>query len=312
MELTIFSGSAHPRLAEGIARELGLELGERELGRFPDGELRVEIGGSVRGHDVYLLQPTFPAPETAILELLLLADACRRAGAARVTAVVPYFAYARQDRRSRGREPVGARLVADLLATAEIDHAVVVDVHTPAVEGFFSIPLEHLTAVPLLAEALRPRLAPDSVIVAPDLGAAKLASRYARRLGLPVAIVHKTRVSGSEVSVRSLTGEVRGRAPVLVDDMISTGATLAAAVDSLLEQGCRPEVTVAVSHALLVGPAAERLTALPIREILATDTVATPDDTGLPTTTASVAPLLADSIRRLHGGHSMEGLIVHV
>jgi ribose-phosphate pyrophosphokinase len=193
MNLTILSGSANQPLATRVAERLG--PWPCLIERFPDGELHVAVQASVRGRDVYLLQPTGPPVHDHLLELLLLADACRRAGAARLTAVVPYVGYARQDRRAGGREAVGARLVATLIGASGLQRVVAVDLHSPALEGVFDVPLEHLSAVPLLAEAVRPALADDAVVVAPDLGAAKRAERYAGRLGRPVAIVHKARLS---------------------------------------------------------------------------------------------------------------------
>jgi ribose-phosphate pyrophosphokinase len=273
MSLGLFSGTANLPLSEAISAELRVPLGRRELARFPDGEIHVELHDSVRGQDVYLIQPTGPPVAEHLLELLLLADASRRAGSERLTAVIPYFGYARQDRRAHGREPVGARLVADLLRASGVDRVVGVDMHTRALEGFFSIPLEHLSAVSLLAEAARAYVGANSVVVAPDLGATKLAERYATILGLPVAIVHKTRLSGHEVSVRTITGEVRDLAPLLVDDIISTGGTIAAAVDALLAAGCVPDVTVLASHALLVGSAVDRLAGVAARRLITTDSL---------------------------------------
>jgi ribose-phosphate pyrophosphokinase len=272
--------------------------------------MHIEVRTSVRGCDVYLLQAIGPPAEEHLLQLLLLADACRRAGAARLTAVVPYLAYARQDRRATGREPVGARLVGDLLAACGLRRVVAVDLHSTALEGVFGIPLEHLTAVPAIAAALRPHLLPEGVIVAPDLGATKLAERYARLLGLPVALVHKRRVSGEQVTVRAVTGEVRGLAPLLVDDMITTGGTVEAAVGALLQAGCRPEVTLAASHGLFVGTAAQRLGALPVRRLLTTDSVAAPAGAP-PHERVGLAPLLADVISRLHGDRSLNDLLIH-
>ena len=311
MKRTLLTGSASFSLAHAIATELGTSLGTCDLQRFPDGELHVEIHDTVRGHDVYLIQSTSPPVQEHLLELLLLADAARRAGAARLTAVMPYFAYARHDRRARGREPVGARLIADLLHASGLERVVAVDLHTTALEGFFSVPLEHLTAVPLLAEAARPSLAEDQVIVAPDLGAVKLAERYAKLLQLPIVVVHKVRVSGEEVRTLGLIGEVQGRAPLIIDDMVSTGGTIEAAVKALLQAGCRPEITLATSHPLFVGFAAERLRALPIQRCLVTDSVAGPRSHLLPIEVASLAPLLADTIRRLHADETLTDLIAH-
>jgi ribose-phosphate pyrophosphokinase len=311
MALTLFAGSANPSLAEAVAARLGADLGSCAVQRFPDGELHVEVHDSVRGHDVYLIQPVSPPPQEHLLELLLLADACRRAGAAHLTAVVPYLAYARQDRRASGREPVGARLIADLMKAGGLQRVLAVDLHTPALEGFFDVPLEHLSAVPLLAEAVRPWASANDVIVAPDFGAVKLAERYARLLHLPVAIVHKARLSGEEVKALGITGDVRGRAPLIVDDMISTGGTIEAANRALLAADCLPEISLVVSHALLVGSAAERLRDLPLRRCLLTDSVAGATSHLLPLEVVGLGPLLADAIERLHGDRSLSDLIVH-
>ncbi len=309
MGLTLLAGSANLPLARAIARDLGLPLGDRVLDRFPDGELDIRIGRSVRGEDVYIVQPTSPPIEQHLLELLFLSDACRRAGAGRITAIVPYFGYARQDRRARGREPLGARLVADLMKASGIDRVVALDLHTAAIEGCFGSPLEHLSAVPLLADIVRSWTGVGAVIVSPDLGAVKLAERYARILSLPVAIAHKTRVSGSEVSVRSIVGDVGGRAPIVVDDMISTGGTVEAAVKALLDAGCLPDVAVVATHALLVGQAADRLADLPIRRFVSTDSVQAATSAPLHRETVSLVPLLADAIRRLHVNESLADLL---
>ncbi|MDY7224914.1 ribose-phosphate diphosphokinase [Hyalangium rubrum] len=302
MRVTLMSGSSHPALGEAVAKVLGLELGRCVVDRFPDGEHHVEVAEEVRGCDVYLLQPLGPPVDSHLMELLLLVDACRRRGAARVTAVVPYLAYARHDRRETGREPLGARLVADMIRAAGVDRLISVDLHSPAVEGCFNIPVEHLSAMPLLAEHLRGTAAPRSVIVSPDLGAVKRAERYAAHLKLPVAVVHKRRMSGSEVQAHNITGEVKGCAPILVDDMISTAGTIEAAVQALLEAGCAPDVTVVASHALLVGPAIERLQRLSLRRLLTTDSVPRPERLPVPVEVVSIAPLLARAIESLHSG----------
>jgi ribose-phosphate pyrophosphokinase len=311
MPLTMFTGSAHVPLATMVAAQLGVPLGRRLLHRFPDGELHVELQESVRGHDVYLLQPTSPPVEVHLLELLLLADASRRAGAAQLTAVVPYFGYARQDRRASGREAVGARLLADLLAASGLQRLVAVDLHSAALEGMFTIPVEHLSAVPLLVEAVRSLLAPNTVVVAPDLGAVKLAERVARSLHLPMALVDKERLTGEEVRVRRVVGRVEGCPVLVVDDMISTGGTVQAAIQALLAAGSAPEVTVVASHALLVGPAVERLRALPVRRLVVTDSVETLAPLPCPGPSVSLAPLLAEAIRRLHHQQSLGDLLLH-
>lgn len=311
MTLTLFTGTANPALAATIAERLASHVGESTVECFPDGELHVAVHESVRGHDVYLVQPTAPPVERHLLELLLLADACRRAGAARITAVVPYFGYARQDRRASGREAVGARLVADLFGTRGFARVVALDLHAPALEGFFSTPLEHLSAVPVLVNALQDERSANGVVVAPDMGAAKLAERYAKALHLPVAVVMKVRLSGSEVDVRGLTGDVRNRTPLIVDDMISTGATVAAAVGALLAAECDPDVTVVVTHGLFVGPALGRLAALRLRRLVVTDSVAVPDPQPIPLHIVGVGPLLAEAISRLHHDRSLGDLLVH-
>jgi ribose-phosphate pyrophosphokinase len=310
---TLVAGSANEPLAATVAQRLGWTLGAVSLHRFPDGELHVAVRDSLRGQDVYLLQPTGPPVETHLLELLFMADACRRAGASRVTAVMSYFGYARQDRRAGGREPVGARVIANLLQAADITRVVAVDLHTPALEGFFSMPLEHVTAVPLLAEAVAAKLGSGPyVVVAPDLGAARLADRYARALDLPVAMVHKIRITGEQVEVRGITGSVTDRVPIIVDDMISTGATIVAAIAALRAAGCRPEFTVIATHGLLVKDAAHRLAAEQLRSIILTDSLASATATrGLPLDVVSIAPLVADAIARLHEHRSLADLLVH-
>lgn len=302
MRPTLIAGTANERLSANIADELGTRLCERAIQRFPDGELHVQIGESVRGHDVYVVQPTSHDVDARLVELLFLADACRRAGAARLTAVVPYFGYARQDRRARGREAVGAAVAASLIEAAGFSRILIIDLHAPAIEGFFRIPVEHLSAVPLLAAALKPT--PDSVVVAPDLGAAKLAERYGAILRLPVVVLHKTRTTGSDVSLRGIIGDVADRAPIIIDDMITTGGTIEAAARGLLAARCQPHVSVAVSHGLFVGPAIARLHALPIRQLTATDSVEPPH---LPAhfQVVPLAPLLADAITRLNRDRSL-------
>jgi ribose-phosphate pyrophosphokinase len=290
--IALFSGRGHPALAAAVAAELGVEPGRCIAENFPDDEFRIEILEDVENRQVFILQPTGPPAAEHFLELMLMADACRRAGAVRVIAVVPYFGYARQDRRARGGEPVGARLMAELMES-RIDRIVTVDLHSPSVEGFFRIPVEHLSGVPLLVEALRRDLPPSPVLVAPDLGAVKMVRRYAELLDLPVAYVHKTRVSGTEVRVREIIGEIRGRSPVLVDDMISTGGTLISAVQAVLDKGCLPRVIVAATHGLLVGDAAERFASLPVSEMILTDSLPGSNFGTLPVRVVSLRKTLA-------------------
>jgi ribose-phosphate pyrophosphokinase len=310
MSLKILAGSANLALAQKIATKLEGQLAQRILERFPDGELHIEIQESVRGHDVYLNQPTCPPVDEHLFELLLMADACRRAGAVHLTAVIPYFGYARQDRRAHGREPLSVRLIADLLATSGIQRVVAVDLHSQGVESAFAIPVEHVSAVPILAEAVRSSVPRNAVIVSPDLGAVKMAERYAKLLDLPVAIIHKTRISGAEVNVQRIVGDVRDKHVLVVDDMISTGGTIEKAIKALLEAGCLSSgIKVAASHGLLVGPAAERLGNLPIEKIYVSDSVPMPEQIPLPIQVSSLDWLLAETIRRLHNSQSIAGLV---
>jgi ribose-phosphate pyrophosphokinase len=310
MRLKLLSGSANPELAEQIANKLGVKLTARILDRFPDGELHIEIQESVRGGDVYLLQPTCPPVDANLLELLLLADACRRAGAVRLTAVMPYFGYARQDRRARGREPVGVRVVADLIKTRGIGRLVAVDLHSRSIESAFAMPLEHLSAIDILAEAVRPSVRANSVIVSPDLGAVKMAERYATLLDLPVAIIHKARTSGEQVKVQRIVGDVYGKEAIIVDDMVSTGGTIEEAIKALLRAGCSAAaVKVIATHGLLVAPAATRLTKLPIERFYVSNSVPLSHGFPLPIEVCSLAGLLGEAIRRLHHDEPITDLL---
>ena len=312
MTLTLLAGSANVPLANAVGVELGVNLRARLVRRFADGELHIVVEESVRGHDVYLIQPTSPPVDEHVMELLFLADACRRAGAARLTAVISYFGYARQDRRAAGREPLGARVVAELIEAAGFDRVIAIDLHTPEIEGFFRLPLEHLSAASILAEAVGPSIPDNSVVVAPDAGAAKLAERYQELLNLPMVVLRKTRLSGHEVSLRGIVGdEVKGRAPLIVDDMITTGATIEAAVNGLLAAGCQRDVSIAATHALFVGPALERLGALPIRRITTTNSIEVASPLPFPIQVVNLAPIIAETIARLHRDQSLGDLLLH-
>ncbi|HEX7120959.1 MAG TPA: ribose-phosphate diphosphokinase [Gemmatimonadaceae bacterium] len=307
---TLLTGSANRPLAEAIGRELGLSLGACTIGRFPDGEVMVRLEESIRGRQVVVVQPTSPPVDQHLMELLALTDACQRAAAARVIAVVPYFGYARSDRREGRRTPVMASLVADLMRTAGIGELVLLDVHASAVEGFFRGPVDAITAVPVLAAALKPRLPRDAVIVAPDLGATRLASRYAEHLQCAAAVCHKQRSGPDEVAVRRITGDVEGRPCLIVDDMITTGATIVESVRALGEAGALPGIMVAATHAVLAPGALAAIAASGVRELVVTDSIApreAPPDT-LRCEVVTVAPLLALAVRRLLEGGSLREL----
>jgi ribose-phosphate pyrophosphokinase len=309
--MTLFTGSANPLLARAVSDQLRWPLAACRLERFPDGELHIEVHETVRARRVFILQPTSPPVETHLFEILMLADACRRAGARECIAVMPYFGYARQDRRATGREPIGARIAADALGRGGIDRVVVLDLHSRATEGFFGMPPEHLSATGLLVKAIQQDARNQGVIVAPDLGAVPMANRYSQFLELPVATVFKTRISGTEVKVQQLVGDVRDRRPFIVDDMISTGGTVAAAVRALLAAGCRPDITVVATHGVFTPEAAETLQGLPVGRVMTTDTVTPKAGLPLPIEIVSVAPLLADAITRLDKDESLGDLILH-
>ncbi|GAA4507063.1 ribose-phosphate pyrophosphokinase [Nonomuraea ferruginea] len=307
MTLQIVAGTANHVLAGSVAGILGIAPVSAAVERFPDGELRPVVGG-MRGADVYLVQPTSPPVNEHVMESLLLIDACRRAGAAQITAVMPYFGYARQDRRGRSGQAIGIRVVADALASAGMRRLIVTDPHTTALEAICAVPVEMLTAVPALARVLGEQVPDEAVVVAPDLGAVKLAEHYGALLSCPVAVVRKTRLSGTRVVAEELVGDVRDRPVVIVDDMISTGGTIEAAAEVVAGHGAAPEIVVVATHGLFVASAAERLSRATIRRILVTDTVAQRPDSGMPLDVCSVAPLLADAIGRLYRNEPLDQL----
>jgi ribose-phosphate pyrophosphokinase len=307
--MRIFAGPASVRLGAEVCETLKVSPAAYECRRFPDGEMQIEIQDSVGGRDVFLLQSTSPPVEQHLMELLLLADACRRAGAGRLTAMIPYLGYARQDRRA-DRRSLGARVMANAIATAGLDRLMLIDAHTSSIEGFFDIPLEHLTAVPLLARAAAPSMRENSVVVAPDLGAVKRAREYARLLQVPMAFVHKTRLSGADVEAHGVIGDVRNRAPLIIDDMLSTGGTIEAAIGALRAAGAVEPILVAVTHALLVGRARDVLRRLPITRLIVGDTVPIEPPAVSQLEVTSVAPLVATAIRRAFRDESLSDLCV--
>jgi ribose-phosphate pyrophosphokinase len=270
----------------------------------------VRLDEPVRGHEVFLLAAPSPPVNDHLVELLAIADACRRADAARVVALIPYFGYARSDRRDGRRTPIMTRLVAELTERAGIDHVITIDVHTPALEGFFRVPVDNLTAVPVLAAALQRRPPLDAVIVAPDVGALRLANRYATILDLPVAVCHKQRLGGAEVRIARVTGDVAERQCIIVDDMISTGATIVEAMRALADAGARPHPTVAVTHAVFSPGALEKLASARVGELFVTDTIAprAEPDVRLVPHVVSIAPLVSTAVHRLVEGGSLREL----
>jgi ribose-phosphate pyrophosphokinase len=298
-ELVVLAGSANPALGARIARELGAALGGCTVERFPDGEIHVEVDARcVEGRYIVVVQPTSNIASDHLLELLLIADACRRSGAMSVSAIVPYFGYARQDRRKEPGEPLGVAVVAQILGTAQFETIVVVDLHSDVTEASLEVPVEHLTAVPLLAEALQRQTPREAVVVAPDVGAVRLAREYSRLLRLPLAVVHKVRRSDTHVDVELVAGDVRGLHPILVDDMIATGGTIVAAARALQAEGAQRTIAVAATHAVLTPGTMDRLRETGLHSLIVTDTIA---QTLLEPSAyvISVAPLLAACVRRL-------------
>ena len=303
----VISGSASQDLGAAICELLATGPQNWVMERFPDGELRPTVP-SVHGRDVYVLVSTGPPVHDNIVELLLLLDSCKRAGAERITAVIPYLGYARQDRRSASGQPVGAQVIARSIGNAGIDCVVVVDPHTASVEAFFDSPVERLTAVPLLATALRQDVREHTIIVAPDFGAAKLAEHYGAVLGASVTIVRKSRQSGSEVKALEVMGSVADRPVLIIDDMITTGATISAAARAVLDQGARPDLIVAATHNVL-GLNMDDLGDLPIRRLFLTDSVAHSSGGSTRFELVSLAPLLAEAIQRLHEHRPLDDLL---
>jgi ribose-phosphate pyrophosphokinase len=306
-DLKLFSGTANPKLAYEIAKALGVRLGDAIVGRFPDGEIKVQLGESVRGNDVYIIQPTCPPVNDNLMELLTLVDAVRRSSASRINAVIPYFGYARQDKQVAGREPITAKLVSTLLEAAGVERVITIDLHSRQLQGFFDIPLDMLSALRTIANHLRSGGLEDTVIVSPDTGRSEEARRLTELLGLPLAFMYKRRTSERDTQVTAVIGDVVGKRVILVDDVISTGGTLRRAVEALIEAGARPDVRIAATHAVLAGDARERLAHPAIKELIVTDTI----PLGLEDcyTVLSVAPLLASAIAHVNQHKSVSALI---
>jgi ribose-phosphate pyrophosphokinase len=303
----LLAGTANRALAEEIAACLGVELGKVTMSRFSDGEIFVRIDENIRGHDVFIVQPTNPPAEN-IMELLLILDAVRRASAARTTCVMPYYGYSRQDRKDQPRVAIGAKLMANLIVTAGADRVLGIDFHQHALQGFFDIPVDHLYAAPVFVSHYRKKQLRDLVVVAPDVGSAKMARGFAKRLNGSFAIIDKRRPQANVAEVLNVVGEVEGRDCLIPDDMIDTAGTVAAAAKALKELGAK-DIYVCATHALLSGPAAERLRNAPIREVTVTDTVAIPPEHRFPQLTVlSVGELLAKAIRYTHSDESVSSL----
>jgi len=305
--MLLLSGTANRPLAEEIGRHMGLPLGDATVKRFADGEIFVRINQNARGRDVFIIQPT-PPPSDSIMELLLLIDAAVRASAARVTAIMPYYGYARQDRKDQPRVALGAKLVANLLEAAGAQKVLGIDFHTHQIQGFFDVPVDHLYAAPVLTQYFRGLGLENPVVVAPDVGAAKMARGFARRINANFAIIDKRRPAQNVAEVMEVVGEVDGRQCIIVDDMIDTAGTLASVVYALKDRGAT-EVFAAATHALLSGPAVERLSEAPVTEVVVTNTLHIPEEKRFDKLRVlSVAELLARAIRYTHSNESVSQL----
>ncbi len=306
--MRIFSGNANRPLAQAIADAIGTPLGEMNCNRFPDGEVKVQVMEDVRGADVFLVQPT--TTNDFLMELLVMTDALRRASAARITAVVPYFGYARQDRKHEGRVPITAKLVANLMVTAGINRVLTVDLHAQQIQGFFDVPVDHLLARPVQLDYLFSLKLTDPVVVSPDTGSIKLADRIARALGVPLAIIDKRRTGDSSTEVANVIGEIGAREAIIVDDMITTAGSMTNAIKTARQFGAKRVIPVC-THAVLCGDAYERLSAVQLDELVVTDSIPLKRRfTDLPVKVLSLAPLLGAAIKNIHTNQSVSSLFV--
>jgi len=303
--LKLFTGSSNPELAHKIAAELEIKVGDADVTRFSDGEVDVKINESVRACDVYLIQSTSYPANDHLMELMLMADVCRRASAAKVTAVIPYFGYGRQDRQVRKRVPISAKVVANMLTVGGIDRIITVDIHAEQIQGFFDVPVDVLRSARLLVENVHQLGLPDPVVVAPDAGGVEMASRFAMGLGGTMALIDRRRDTPAKAKAMRLIGNVEGRECVLVDDMIDTGTTLTEAADMLITSGAK-SVRAVVTHPVLSGTGVERLNRSKIDELITSDTIPLPAEKQIEkVTVVSMASLLAKAIRHVHSGKSL-------
>ncbi len=303
-DIKIFTANSNPRVAEEIAKNLGLPLGESEVVTFSDGEISVSIKESVRGSDVFVVQSLSSPVNDNLMELLIMIDAFKRASAGRITAVIPYLGYARQDRKAKARDPISAKLVADLITVAGADRVLSMDLHCPQIQGFFNIPVDHLLGVPLLAPYFVEKfkdVKDDCMVVSPDLGSVTRARNFAQRFDAPLAIVDKRRQKANVCEVMNIIGNVENKKVILVDDMIDTAGTLCNAARAIIEIGGASEVYACATHGVLSGPAIERIEKSPIKELVLLDTIALPPEKQLDKITIlPVAPVFAQAIQRIY------------
>ena len=310
--IKLFAANSNPKLAEEIASQLKLSLGESKVGLFSDGEIFVNIGESVRGSDVFVIQSTSSPVNDNLMEMLIMIDAFKRASAGRITAVVPYFGYARQDRKAKARDPISAKLVADLIATAGADRVLTMDLHAAQIQGFFNIPVDHLLGGPILAPYFIDKFKDDMediVVVSPDFGSVTRARNFAQKLNVPIAIIDKRRPKPNVSEVMNIIGDVKGKKVILVDDMIDTAGTIVKGAEALVEKGGAKEVYACCTHPVLSGPAIERLEASPIKELICLNTIELPPEKIMKKTKVlSVAPMFAEAIERIYEDVSVSPL----
>ena len=307
--LKIFSGRAHPSLTQEICARLGVEPGHMTLYSFADGENYVQIDENVRGADVFVIQPTCPPVNDHVMELLIMLDAFKRSSARRVTAVIPYYGYARQDRKDKPRVPITSKLVADLITAAGADRVLTLDLHASQIQGFFNIPVDHLFAAPVIVGHLKKLDLPDLTIVSPDAGGVERARAYAKRLGASLAIIDKRRVAANQTEVMNIIGEVADRNVFIVDDIIDTAGTLIHSVEALFKQGAR-SISASCTHAVLSGPAVNRINGSALEQVITTNSMPTSDkESECPRLrTLSIADLLGEAIKRIHSEDSVSSL----
>jgi ribose-phosphate pyrophosphokinase len=306
--LKLFSLNSNPFLAQEIAKVIGVELGKCSVSRFSDGEIQINIEESIRGCDVYVIQSTSAPVNEHLMELLIMIDALKRASAKTINIVMPYYGYARQDRKARSREPITAKLVANLLETAGASRVITLDLHAPQIQGFFDIPIDHLMGVPILADYFRDKQLDDIVIVSPDHGGVTRARKMADRLKAPIAIIDKRRPKPNVAEVMNIIGNVQGKTTILIDDIIDTAGTITLAANALAEHGAK-EVYACCTHPVLSGPAIERIQNSKIKELVVTNTIAIPEEKKTnKIVELSVAPLIGEAIIRVHEEQSISAL----
>lgn len=310
-QMRLFSGSAHPDLGIAVAKQLGIKLGKITLSRFSSGENYARLEETIRGYDVFVLQTAGQSVNDDLMELFVIMDALKRSSASTISVIMPYFGYARQDKKSAPREPISSRLIADLLSAVGLDRLITVDLHADQIQGFFSSPVDHLTSLPLFISYFKSKSLQNLVVVAPDTGRAKFAKKLGDHLGADLAVLHKTRPSHNVAQITNVVGEVKGKTVLLVDDMIDTAGSVTSGLSALRNLGCKDDIYLAATHPVLSGPAIERLTAAQFKEVVVTDTIPIPDAKKFPgLTVLSSAPLLAEAIRRNHLKQSISSLFI--